>query len=55
MLRILGDSALSAFRAEKLQNRIDALGIPCALVATRFQYFIDVETGFTPSEQTQLE
>lgn len=54
MLRILGESALSTFRAEKLQSRIDTLGIPCALVATRFEYFVDVETALTPVDQTKL-
>lgn len=55
MLQLSGDSALSQFRRQKLQQQIEAAGLPFQLKETRFDYFLDTSRPFTAQETAKAE
>ena len=55
MLYIPGQKALSAFRIEKLQTKIQAAGLSCVLEETQYEYFLETSSDLTSEMQAQLK
>ena len=55
VLKMAGGSALSAFRLEKLNARIQALQPDARVVAARFWHFVEVERPLDPEEAETLD
>ena len=55
MLYIPGQKALSAFRTEKLQTKIQAAGLSCVLKETQYEYFLETSGDLTNEIQAQLK
>ena len=55
MLHLIGQSALSAFRVDKLQALISAEQLPGQLVGTHFHYLVDHDASLTDQDVARLE
>ena len=55
MLYIPGQKALSAFRIEKLQTKIQTAGLSCVLEETQYEYFLETSSDLTSEMQAQLK
>lgn len=55
MLYIPGQKALSAFRTEKLQSKIQASGLSFVLEETQYEYFLETSGDLTNEMLAQLE
>ena len=54
MLYIPGQKALSAFRTEKLQAKIQTSGLSFVLEETQYEYFLETSSNLTSEMQGQL-
>ena len=55
MLHLIGQSALSAFRVDKVQALISAEQLPGELVGTHFHYLVDHGASLTDQDVARLE
>ena len=55
MLQLPGGSALSAFRAQKLLERIQARLPEVQAIQARYVHFVDLEQRLSDEQQAQLE
>ena len=55
MLHLIGQSALSAFRVDKVQALISAEHLPGQLVGTYFHYLVDHSATLTDQDVARLE
>ena len=55
MLHLIGQSALSAFRVDKVQALISAEQLPGQLVGTHFHYLVDHGASLTDQDVARLE
>ncbi len=54
MLYIPGQRALSAFRTEKLQTKIQAAGLSCVLEESQYEYYLETSGKLTSEMQGRL-
>ncbi|NDG92634.1 MAG: hypothetical protein EBY55_05785, partial [Gammaproteobacteria bacterium] len=55
MLHLIGQSALSAFRVDKVQALISGEQLPGQLVGTHFHYLVDHGASLTDQDVARLE